>query len=200
VKRVLRALSEELAGVRPRLRLMTAVVELLPSGMFPRLRAAVYRRFGMSLGPKVVCFAPLRFGWYGEVYQNLRVGERCFFSHNVAIDATAAVTFGTGVSVGHDVSIVTASHDASDPSFRAGAVQPKPVAIGNGVWICAHAKLLPGVRIGDGAVIGAGAVVSRDVAPNTFVAGVPARLVRVLDDATRADVIAQAAEASRPSE
>lgn len=177
---------------------MNAVVELLPSGMFQRTRAAIYRSFGMALGPKVVCFGPLRFGWYGEVYQNLRIGERCFFSHNVAVDTTARVTFGNGVSVGHDVTIVTANHDSSDPSFRAGALQPKPVTIGNGVWICAHAKLLPGVRIGDGAVIGAGAVVSRDVAPNTFVAGVPARFVRLLDDATRAQVIAQSASVRSP--
>jgi maltose O-acetyltransferase len=128
----------------------------------------------------VVCFGPLRFGWYGQVFENLRIGERCFISYNVVIDTTAPVTIGDGVSIGHDVTIVTANHDSSHSAFRAGAVRPEAVTIGNGVWLCAHAKILPGVSIGDGAIVGAGAVVSRDVAAHTLVGGVPARVIRSL--------------------
>jgi acetyltransferase-like isoleucine patch superfamily enzyme len=54
---------------------------------------------------------------------------------------------------------------------------PSPVEIGEDVWIGAHAVVLPGVRIGSGAVVGAGAVVNRDVPPNTIVGGVPARVI-----------------------
>jgi acetyltransferase-like isoleucine patch superfamily enzyme len=56
-----------------------------------------------------------------------------------------------------------------------------PIIIGDGVWIASRVTVLPGVFIGDGSVVAAGAVVSRDVAPNTMVAGVPARLVRELE-------------------
>lgn len=176
----MKAVSEEFAATRPRVRLMTAVAGLLPMGMFQRTRSLVYRAFGVSVGRGVVCFGPMSFGWYGQVFENLSIGAHTFISYNVVIDTTAPVAIGEGVSIGHDVTIVTANHDASNPAFRAGAVQPASVSIGSGAWICAHAKILPGVSIGDGAIVGAGAVVSRDVPAHTLVGGVPARVIRSL--------------------
>jgi acetyltransferase-like isoleucine patch superfamily enzyme len=64
---------------------------------------------------------------------------------------------------------------------RYAGLEALPVTIGAGVWVGARAMIMPGVTIGDGAVIAAGAVVTKDVPPNTLVAGVPARIVRELD-------------------
>ena len=58
---------------------------------------------------------------------------------------------------------------------------PKPVKIGNKVWIGAHATILPGVTIGDGAVVAAGAVVTKDVPSNVVVAGVPAKVIKEIE-------------------
>lgn len=75
---------------------------------------------------------------------------------------------------------VTGSHEIAGPNQRAGSEQSGPISIGDGTWIGASVTVLPGVAIGVGAVIAAGSVVVRDVAPNTLVAGVPAAFVKLL--------------------
>lgn len=79
---------------------------------------------------------------------------------------------GTNVSIGPEASILTLGHDASSDDF---GNQGGPVTIGDWVWIGYRALVLPGITIGEGAVIGAGAVVTRDVEPYAIMAGVPAR-------------------------
>ena len=81
---------------------------------------------------------------------------------------------GHDVSIGPEASVLTLSHDPRSPEF---ADHGGDVLIGNHVWIAYRAIILPGVRIGDGAVVSAGAVVTRDVEPYAIVAGVPARPV-----------------------
>ena len=66
--------------------------------------------------------------------------------------------------------------------IRRAWLHPAPIVIGDRVWIGSNATVLPGVTIGDGAIVAAGAVVTKDVAPNTVVAGVPARLLRPLTE------------------
>jgi len=82
------------------------------------------------------------------------------------------------VLIGHNAVIATLNHNM-DPAQRANLL-PAPVHIGNDVWMGANVTVLPGVTIGDGAVIAAGAVVTKDVAPNTVVGGVPAKLIKEL--------------------
>jgi carbonic anhydrase/acetyltransferase-like protein (isoleucine patch superfamily) len=103
--------------------------------------------------------------------KNLRVGDET--SIGKAMIAThAPVIIGSRVTVNDDVTILSASHDLNDPGWR---MIGKTIQIDDYAWIAQGSTILPGVHIGRGAVVGAGAVVSRDVAPYTVVIGNPAR-------------------------
>lgn len=84
------------------------------------------------------------------------------------------VRIGARTMIGSHCAIASVTHDYKSPEMWKTVVL-EPVVIGNDVWIGAHAAILPGVRIGDGAVVGAGSVVTHDVEPFSIVAGVPAR-------------------------
>lgn len=109
----------------------------------------------------------------------LRVGDECSINYGVSIGATSRVEIGDRVRLGPYVMIVDSEfHEAYDRSRRPPS---RPVVIEDDVWIAAKASVLPGVTIGRGAMVGASAVVTRDVPPFSVVAGVPAKVVRTLD-------------------
>ncbi len=81
--------------------------------------------------------------------------------------------------IGHNVVLATLNHEVA-PEKR-GTMHPAPIVIGKNVWIGSNATLLPGVSIGDGAIIAAGAVVTMDVPVNTVVGGVPAKLIKEIE-------------------
>lgn len=89
--------------------------------------------------------------------------------------ALAKITIGDDVCIGEDVRLLTGSHDIGSPTFD---LVVKPIEICDNVWIATGAIVLPGVKIGEGAVVAAGAVVTKDVAPWTVVGGNPARFIR----------------------
>ncbi len=111
----------------------------------------------------------------------LTVGEGTTINSPCLIDLNASVTIGRRVGMGHHTVIVTSAHDIGGPKERRGPIRPAPVKIGDGVWIGARSTILSGVTIGNGAVIAAGALVTRDVPSHTVVAGLPAKVVRELD-------------------
>ncbi|MGA4777946.1 acyltransferase [Cellulosimicrobium sp. AB352] len=94
----------------------------------------------------------------------------------------SGTVIGERVSIGPFVRLVTDNHELGPSRQRAGRFHTVPLTIEDGVWIGAGATVIGGVTVGSGAVIAAGAVVVRDVPPNTLVAGVPARVVKHLDD------------------
>jgi maltose O-acetyltransferase len=98
------------------------------------------------------------------------------------IDLGADVRIGNGVSVGHHVTLLTMDHEMGPSAGRCGQLVAAPITLGDGVWLASRVTILPGVTVGKGAVVAAGAVVTHDVAPDTLVAGVPARCVRELDE------------------
>lgn len=91
-------------------------------------------------------------------------------------DCGKNITIGNNVLIGHNVVLATLNH-SMNPAER-GNLLPKPIVIGNDVWIGAGAIVLPGVTIGDGAIIAAGAVVTKNVEADTIVGGVPAKFLR----------------------
>jgi acetyltransferase-like isoleucine patch superfamily enzyme len=120
--------------------------------------------------------------WFSSP-RNLIIGERCFLNRNCYLDLEGEIIIGDDVTVGHGTSIVTTVHEIGPPEHRCGpAIRTAPVVLENGCWIGANVTLLPGVTVGAGAVVAAGAVVSADIPPNTVAAGVPARVVRKLED------------------
>jgi maltose O-acetyltransferase len=106
---------------------------------------------------------------------NIRLGRNVFLNFNCVILDVCEVEIGDLTQIGPGVQILTADHPR-DPDDRARGVEfGKPIKIGRNVWIGGGAILLPGVNIGDDAVVGAGSVVTRDVAPGATVMGNPAR-------------------------
>lgn len=105
--------------------------------------------------------------------RGVSIGERSVINFGCLLDGRRyPIVIGADVSIGPEAAILTLGHDPRSPAF---ADRGGPVSIGDHAWIGFRAIVLPGVSIGEGAVVGAGAVVSRDVPPFTIVAGNPAR-------------------------
>jgi acetyltransferase-like isoleucine patch superfamily enzyme len=104
----------------------------------------------------------------------ISVGERSFVNRRTGITAAESVTIGDHCAISWDVVI----SDTDYHDLQPGGPRSAPVHIGDHVWVGARAVILKGVTIGDGAVIAAGSIVTKDVAPGTLVAGNPARPVR----------------------
>jgi len=115
----------------------------------------------------------------------IRVGRRVFINQCCTIYDMGGVAIADLVMIGPNVSIITAAHPLA-PSQRRTYVEAKPIVIEKNVWIATGATILGGVIVGENSVVGAGAVVTKHVPPNSFVAGVPARVIRSLDEDSRA--------------
>jgi putative colanic acid biosynthesis acetyltransferase WcaF len=105
----------------------------------------------------------------------IKVGDHSIINYGVLLDGRRGLVIGDNVSVSEGTVILTLGHDIDDPAF---ALRGGQVTIEDYVFIGAYARILPGVTIGEGAVVAFGAVVTRDVAPFTVVGGVPARYIR----------------------
>lgn len=119
------------------------------------------------------------------------IGDRVFINYNFTVQDDALVTIGNDCNFGPNVTIVTPlhpmiaserkkMHDKNGNEKR--FCYAKPVTIGSDCWFGANVTVCPGVTIGEGCVIGAGSVVTRDIPPNTFAAGVPCRVIREITE------------------
>jgi len=179
---LLRVFRDELNGVRPRLLLAGAAAALLPHHSFNRLRARIYRVGGLRIGHNTIVSGPLTIWGTGDVAARLRIGRDCMINFRVFLELEAEVWIGDRVAVGHGVTFVTANHNIAYAYRRGGKVEPRPIRVEDGSLISAGVHILPGVTLGRGCVVGAGAVVTRDVEAGQLVAGVPARPVRTLSE------------------
>ncbi len=126
-----------------------------------------------SAGNDVMVRAP----FHCDYGYNIALGTGVFLNFNCVVLDVARVTIGDGTQIGPNVQILTADHPREAEARRAGLECGKTVSIGRNVWIGGGAIILPGVTIGDDAIIGAGSVVTRDVPAGATVAGNPARLI-----------------------
>ncbi|WP_269928684.1 DapH/DapD/GlmU-related protein [Kocuria massiliensis] len=136
------------------------------------VRALMTELTGRKVPNSVTVFPP----FYSEFGANISLGERVFVNTGCTIQDQGGVVVGDDTLIGHNVLIATLNHDM-DPAYRAD-MHPGRVIIGTRVWIGSAARIMPGVSIGDGAVVAAGALVTQDVPARTVVAGVPAKPLR----------------------
>lgn len=181
----LRLFWQDLAQVRPRLLFANFLSTLTPASALGWLRPLFYRSIGLRIGPRTRIFGRIHFTGQGSVVANVRIGESCIITTPLYLNASAPITIGDRVGVGHHVIIITDTHDMEDPLNRCGPGHARPVTVEDGAWICARATILPGVTLGRGSVVAAGAVVTRDVPPDTLVGGNPARAIKRLPTAPR---------------
>lgn len=176
-----RILREELSSFHPRLQLALIASGLIPAHAGRRLRALLLRLGGLNIGRGTLVLGNPVIAGEGNPYRLLSIGASCWVNMGIIFDLGAPVTVGDRVDLGHEVLFITSSHDVEGHERRGGSPLRAPITVGDGVWIGARAILLPGVTVGEGAIVAAGAVVVRDVPPHTMVAGVPAKPVRELE-------------------
>ncbi|HET7306625.1 MAG TPA: sugar O-acetyltransferase [Gammaproteobacteria bacterium] len=112
---------------------------------------------------------------------DIRVGRNVFVNQNCTFYDLGGIDIGDDVMIGPNVSIITSGHPIN-PSQRRAIVVAKPIVIERNVWIAADVTIIGGVTVGENSVVAAGAVVTRDVPPNTLVGGNPARVIRPIGD------------------
>lgn len=111
---------------------------------------------------------------------NIEIGENFYSNVNCVILDEAAVRFGNNVFVGPNCAFYTAGHPLDAGLRDSGLEFARPITVGNDVWIGGNVVVLPGVTIGDGCVIGAGSVVTRDIPAACLAFGNPCRIIRKL--------------------
>lgn len=127
-----------------------------------RIRSIALKRLGFSVG--------------NDVY----IGPRLTITAGIR-DKSMILYLGDRVSIGPNVSLILASHPNNSMLKRVLTPPPRKIIIGHDTWLGASSTIMPGVTIGECCIIGAGAVVTKDVPPYSVVAGVPARIIKTLD-------------------
>lgn len=118
--------------------------------------------------------------FYTDCGKSIFVGENVFINCCCHFQDQGGIYIGNHVLIGSHVVLATINH-GQNPAERADNF-PKPIHIGNQVWIGAHATILPGITIGDNAIVAAGAVITHDVPPNAVVGGVPAEIIKYIGE------------------
>ena len=127
---------------------------------------------GKKVHPSFKLFPP----FYTDCGKNITLGKNVFINACCKFQDQGGIKIGDNVLIGHNVVLATINHNF-DPLKRA-EMTPKRIEIGCNVWIGSNAVILPGVKVSDGAIIGAGSVVTKDVPKNTIVVGNPAKVIK----------------------
>lgn len=140
------------------------------------LRSLMEALTGQKLDESFGLFPPFN----TDCGKNLHIGRAVFINSGCKFQDQGGIYIGDGSQIGHNTVIATLNHGML-PEER-GDLLPRPVHIGNRVWIGSGSVILPGVTIGDNAVIGAGSVVTKDIPANMIAVGSPARVIRSIYD------------------
>lgn len=135
------------------------------------IRALMEKLTGAPIDELFRMFPP----FYTDCGKNIHIGKNVFINCGCHFQDQGGIYIGDGALIGSQVVLATINHGRK-PEERADNI-PAPIRIGKRVWVGSHATILPGVSVGDGAIVAAGAVVTKDVPPNTVVGGVPAKVI-----------------------
>lgn len=113
--------------------------------------------------------------------KNIKIASNAFINKKCYFDENATIEIEEGCYLGPEVILCTSTHKLGNSNMRAGELVKKDIKVKKGTWIGARVTILPGVTIGEGCIIGAGSVVTKDCNPNTLYVGVPAKAIKVLD-------------------
>ncbi|MCM2577324.1 sugar O-acetyltransferase [Streptomyces meridianus] len=140
-------------------------------------RRALLEQLLGSVGDGVRIRAP----FHCDFGHHITVGERTFVNFGAVMLDAAPITIGSDVQIGPNVQLLTPTHEMDAERRRAGWEKAVPVTIGDNVWLGGGVIVCPGVTIGNDTVVGAGAVVTKDLPPGVLAVGNPARVVRAPD-------------------
>jgi maltose O-acetyltransferase len=141
-------------------------------------RKRIYRRLGLEISHEAWNIGSCCYFHSAEI----SIGARTIFNDFVYIENVGRVTIGTGVGIAAFARIITSVHEIGPSSQRNGEWSYRPVTIEDGCWIGVGATLMPGVTVGRGTIVAAGAVVAADCEPNCVYGGVPAKIIRRLEE------------------
>jgi acetyltransferase-like isoleucine patch superfamily enzyme len=144
-----------------------ALINTVHGGLPFFMRPVLYRLCGFRIHRSATLQGGIRFFHVGR----LEVGEGSLINRGVYLDNRGGITIGRQVSIAHNARLYTMGHDPHDPAF---ATKAAPIRIDDHAVVFAGAMLMPGVHLGEGAVVMAGAVVTKDVPPRRMVGGNPA--------------------------
>jgi len=182
VSRFFGELRHVVSMLEPR-RALWAATSLLPEFTLPGTRAQALRMMGCDVRRRVSVFGYVRLVGPRGSARNLRIGPGSFISHDVTFCLDAPILLGKNVSIGPHAMLYTATHALGLAERRMHPTSiAQPIVVGDGAWVGLAAVILPGVRLGAGCVVSAGAVVTKDVPANRIVAGNPAVAVSELPD------------------
>lgn len=139
-----------------------------------QIRKQLSEIIGMQIDGTTTVFAP----FFTNFGRHIQIGKNVFINHACSFLDMGGITILDDVLIGPKVNLITENHPL-DPANRRALIC-KPIVIKRNAWIGAAATILPGVTIGEHAVVAAGAVVSKDVPDNTIVAGVPAKVIKTI--------------------
>ena len=117
--------------------------------------------------------------FYSDYGKNISIGKNVFINSSCHFQDQGGIEIGDGCLIGHNVVLATVNHDLDPRQGRKNHYAP--IKLGQHVWIGSNATITAGVTIGDWAVVAAGAVVTKDVAPYTVVGGVPAKMIKTVE-------------------
>ncbi len=140
------------------------------------LRRALLEQLLGAVGEETELRSPL----YVDYGSNVRIGARCFANYGLVALDVAAITIGDDVQIGPNVQLLTPTHPLEAEPRRQKWEAAEPITIGDNVWLGGGVIVCPGVTIGSDTVVGAGAVVTRDLPAGVLALGNPARVVREL--------------------
>ena len=178
--KLLQVIQEEMFGFHFSFLLADFLLKFIPAFVGGRLRVKILRLAGLSIGKKSIIMGRPRFIGGPDMVKNFEIGPSGFINVDCFFDLAAPINIGENVSIGPKSMLITGAHHVGDEDNRCGDLEPRAIIIGDGVWLGARCIILPGVSIGRGSVVAAGAVVTKEVPVNVMVAGVPAKVIKEL--------------------